>query len=435
MKRFLLLSLCWMSACCLCLRAQSVADSPGAVPNGFVTTEGTHFLCDGKPYYYIGTNFWYGPILASEGSGGNRDRLARELDMLKSIGIGNLRILVGADGGSRYANTVEPYLQSSPGVYNDTLLAGLDFLLMEMDKRGMKAVLYLTNSWDWSGGFGFYLRATGHGDSPNAADEGYNRYVDYAATFAKDTQAQALYLDHVRAIVSRTNRYTRRPYKEDPAIMAWQICNEPRPFSRENKAEFAGWVGRTAALIKQIDPNHLVSTGSEGLYGCETDTALCATVHSDKHIDYLTAHVWPANWGWAAKDKLAESMPNVLSRTKRYIDLHESMAHSLQKPLVVEEFGYPRDGYSFSPTASTDSRDKLYSYIFGRVRESRAKQGALAGCNFWGWGGSGRPAGETWHPGHDYLCDPPHEPQGWYSVFDCDASTLRLTRQATSALQ
>lgn len=46
---------------------------------------------------------------------------------------------------------VEPTLQEAPGVYNDTILAGLDYLLMEMGKRKMVAVLYLNNSWEWSG--------------------------------------------------------------------------------------------------------------------------------------------------------------------------------------------------------------------------------------------------------------------------------------------
>lgn len=47
---------------------------------------------------FVGTNFWYGAILGSEGEGGNRERLHKELDFLKSIGINNLRVLVGADG-------------------------------------------------------------------------------------------------------------------------------------------------------------------------------------------------------------------------------------------------------------------------------------------------------------------------------------------------
>ncbi len=41
---------------------------------------------------------WYGAILGSTGRGGNRERLAAELDLLQSIGVGNLRVLVGADG-------------------------------------------------------------------------------------------------------------------------------------------------------------------------------------------------------------------------------------------------------------------------------------------------------------------------------------------------
>ena len=30
------------------------------------------FVRDGKPYYFVGTNFWYGAILGSEGEAGNR---------------------------------------------------------------------------------------------------------------------------------------------------------------------------------------------------------------------------------------------------------------------------------------------------------------------------------------------------------------------------
>lgn len=113
----------------------------------FVRVENGHFVRNGKPYYYVGTNFWYGAILASEGEGGNRQRLCRELDSLKNMGIDNLRILVGSDGERGIAAKVEPTLQVAPGVYNDTIFAGLDYLLTEMSKRDMLAVLYLNNSW------------------------------------------------------------------------------------------------------------------------------------------------------------------------------------------------------------------------------------------------------------------------------------------------
>lgn len=396
---------------------------------GFITTNGINLITpDGKPYYFVGTNFWYGPILASDGQGGNIHRLESELDRLKSIGVENLRILAGADAGSKNANTVQPVLQRADGSLNDTLLVGLDRMLVELEKRGMTAVIYLTNSWDWSGGFGYYLKRTGHPDSPNASGDGYNAYVDYAASFSRDEKAQELFLDFAKKIVSRTNSITGKPYKDSPAIMSWQICNEPRPFAKENFEAFYSWVTRTASLIKSIDPNHLVSVGSEGIYGCEKSEELYERIHSYDAIDYLTIHIWPVNWGWASKDNLYKSLPNVYLRATEYLNLHLRMAKKLNKPLVIEEFGYSRDRNFYQPGSSTSSRDAFYRFIFEKVAQSKQNGGSLAGCNFWGWGGMGRPANQVWSIGDDYLCDPPHEPQGWYSVYDCDSTTVNIIK-------
>lgn len=406
-----------------------------AVSQDFVRTDGTRFVRAGQTYRFVGSNFWYGPILGSCGQGGDRERLARELDAMKALGIDNLRILAGADAGSKNVNTVRPVLQSEPGVLCDTLLEGLDYLLCEMRKRDMVAVIYLTNSWDWSGGFGFYLRATGHGDSPDASGEGWNDYCAYAADFFRDAGAMQLYRDHVRRIVSRTNSLTGQPYADDPTIMAWQLCNEPRPFADDTKVAFAAWVDSTAALIKTLDSHHLVSTGSEGLYGCAVDRSLTERIHASRHIDYMTCHIWPVNWGWSSAGNLGRALPNVFLKTGEYLALHDRMAHSLNKPLVVEEFGYPRDRNSHSAGTPTDSRDGFYTFMTQKLLESHRDSGVLAGLNFWGWGGSGRPDGEVWNEGADYLCDPPHEPQGWYSVFDTDTTTLALIRQTAAALK
>lgn len=400
----------------------------------FITVEGVNIMRDGKPYYYIGTNFWSAPILASTGSGGDRERLHKELDMLKELGVENLRILVGAESGSANANSVQPYLQPAPGVLNDTLLVGLDYTLAELEKRDMTAVLYLTNSWDWSGGFGFYLRECGYGDSPNANGEGYNDYVKYSADFVRDARAKELYYNHVRKIVSRKNSVTGRMYKDEPSIMAWQICNEPRPFSKENKELFADWIATTARIIKEIDGNHLVSTGSEGLYGCEVDEQLCERIHADANIDYLTIHIWPVNWGWAPRTAPDSGIVNACERAGKYIELHTAMSKRISKPLVIEEFGFSRRDNRYDLEADVDTRDKFYSYIFGHVTNSAADNGVIAGCNFWGWGGAGRPDSVVWSAGDDFLCDPPHEPQGWYSVFDCDSTTTAIIKKNTRIL-
>ena len=80
-------------------------------PDPFVRVENGHFVLDGKPCYFVGTNFWYGPILGSEGPGGDRERLARELDTLAALGVTNLRVLVGADGGPGVPSKGEPTLR------------------------------------------------------------------------------------------------------------------------------------------------------------------------------------------------------------------------------------------------------------------------------------------------------------------------------------
>ena len=97
---------------------------------------------------------WYGAVLGSTGRGGDRARLCRELDSLAAAGVTNLRVLAGADGPDGIAAKVEPALQTAPGVYNDSVMAGLDYLISEMGRRGMTAVIYLNNAWEWSGGYG-----------------------------------------------------------------------------------------------------------------------------------------------------------------------------------------------------------------------------------------------------------------------------------------
>jgi mannan endo-1,4-beta-mannosidase len=389
---------------------------------GFVEQRDGRFWLDGQEYRYVGTNFWYGPILASEGQGGNRQRLCRELDSLHALGLDNLRILVGSDGEQGIATKVEPTLQKAPGEYNDTLLAGLDFLLAEMGKRQMKAVLYLNNSWEWSGGYGYYLEQAGLGAAPRPNEVGYEAFMKFVSQFANNERAQQLFFDYVRFIVGRQNRYTSLYYEDDPAIMAWQIGNEPRAFGDEQKQPFAQWLGKTSALIRSIDQRHLISIGSEGIWGCEMDSTLYEQISSDPNIDYLTAHIWPYNWGWVRQDSLLADIPNACEKTADYLRPHVDIARRLHKPLVIEEFGFPRDGFAFSPSSPTEARNQYYQYIFSLID----KEPLISGCNFWAWGGEARPSHEQWQPGDPYLGDPAQEQQGLNSVFNCDTTTLQV---------
>ena len=394
------------------------------------------FVRDGKPYYFVGANFWYGAILGSEGEGGNRERLHKELDFLKSIGINNLRVLVGADGENGIKTRVEPSLQVAPGVYNDTILAGLDYFMNELRERDMTAVLYLNNSWEWSGGYSVYLQWSGHGDAVVPAVDGWPAYMEYVKQFPQSDSAKALFANHVNYIVSRTNRYNQIKYVDDPTIMSWQIGNEPRAFSDENKEPFARWMADVAAQIKSLDPNHMVSSGSEGAWGCEMDMNLFEKIHADPNINYLNIHIWPYNWGWVKADSLKELLPCAKENTKKYIDDHMVIARKYSKPIVLEEFGFPRDGFSFSKEAPTTARDEYYRYVIDLIRQDRESGGLFAGCNFWAWGGFAgqNPDHVFWEKGDDYTGDPAQEQQGLNSVFATD-STIEIIKAENRKLQ
>lgn len=406
-------------------------DADPAKP-GFVTVKDGQFYLDDSVYNFVGTNFWYGAILGSEGRGGDRTRLLAELDSLHAMGLDNLRILAGGDGNVSLPSHIEPTLQTAPGVYNDTILAGLDFLISEMEKRGMKAVVYLNNAWEWSGGYGQYLEWAGEGKCPLPSVDGYEAYMNFVSQFPRSQKARELAISHARNIVGRTNRYTGKPYSESPAIMSWQIANEPRAFSQEGKEEFAAWIEATAKAIKEVDPNHLVSTGSEGRHGCEQDIELWKKIHSYPEVDYANIHMWPYNWSWVGKETLRDSLESAKRHTADYISDHLTAIASAGKPVVIEEFGFPRDNMAIEKGTPVTARDEYYSYVIDFVGNGPGK---VAGINFWGWGGLAEPAHRSWLPGDQYTGDPAQEDQGLNSVFASDSTTVSLLRGRAAALK
>ena len=64
--------------------------------------------------------------------------------------------------------------------------------------------------------------------------------------------------------------------------------------------------------------------------------------------------------------------------------------------------------------------------------QSILEKGPIQGCNFWSWGGEGIPSspGGFWSSKDDLIGDPPHERQGWYSVYENDTSTISIIKRA-----
>ena len=98
------------------------------------------------------------------------------------------------------------------------------------------------------------------------------------------SSTEALYKDHIAATLNRINSVTGVAYKDDPAILAYNLLNEPRCFNSTSPVDpglrcavqVDNWVGDMSNYIKSIDPSHLVTVGSEGfssLLSSPTDRA------------------------------------------------------------------------------------------------------------------------------------------------------------------
>ncbi|MEC4005481.1 beta-galactosidase [Flavobacterium sp. SUN052] len=395
----------------------------------FISIKNNQFIKDGKHYNFIGTNYWYGAMIGAEN--GDRTRLLKELDELKASGINNLRILVGAEGGDQDF-TVTPALQPEQGKYNQELLDGLDFILSEMGKRDLNAILYLNNNWEWSGGMAKYLEWNDYGKvpNPNIAPNTWPQFMNFVPQFHSCEPCKEAFKKHIQFIIGRTNSYTKKKYSNDKAIMAWEVANEPRVFTKENEPAFTKWLNETVDEIKQLDKNHLITTGSEGKAGSNDDLATFERTHANKNIDYLTMHIWPKNWGWYKKEDEKGSTPVAIEKTIAYIDEHIEVAKRLQKPLILEEFGYPRSQESLDRNASVEYRNQFYKAIFERLEKAILNKEPFVALNFWGYAGMAKnnPKDGKWKIGADFTTDPPQEPQGLNSVFSEETSTMNLIK-------
>lgn len=402
--------------------------------SSFVQIKSGKFTRNDRPYYFMGTNFWQGMNLGAPGKLGNRQQLMRELDKMKSVGITQLRVLALSEGPDSEPYRVIPAVQVKPGVMNEEVLKGLDFLLVEMQKRDMTAVVVLSNFWPWSGGMAQWV-SWSEGSSipypPPHPGGNWGTFQDYSSRFYTIPKAVKAQQDSVKKIITRINTVSGKAYTDDPTIMAWELANEPR--GGKYRKEFLAWISSSAKLIKSLDKNHLVTVGSEG----ETPDPKNAgndfvEDHSIAEIDYATIHIWVENWGMYNPREAGTTLPSAKEMMKSYVEDHVRKSKLLKKPVILEEFGMARNNRSMDPGSKTSHRDEYYESVFDQTFHYMKMKGIISGVNFWAWSGEARPEkpyGGLWRAGDDLLGDPPHEEQGWYGVYNTDSSTLKLIKK------
>ena len=408
--------------------------------NEFVSVRNSRFELRGKPYFYVGTNIWYGCYLSNASLSNGHLRLSRELDRLQQIGATNIRLLAGSET-SPLVGAIPNGITRAPQDWDENLLRGLDLCLAEMARRNMRAVLFLSNYWQWSGSFAQYVRwVTGETipdpDKPVMARGDWHAFMEFSARFYQTPDAVELYRGYVTKLIHRRNTVNGRIYRDDPTIMTWELANEPRPSADrpDDLPAFYDWVDATARFIHEQDENHLVCTGSEGVWGCLNKPEIFIASHKTPAIDYVTVHMWLKNWSWIKTVELSPEFEIAANKARDHVEMHTQIATDiLKKPLVLEEFGLPRDHERYTPDSPTAARDEYYRRMFDQVGDSCQSGRALQAANFWAWGGEGR-AGSTKESVSTFLGDPPCEPQGLNSVFNTDASTCQVVAKANQKL-
>lgn len=175
---------------------------PALAASPFVETSGTSFILNGKDFYFAGTNNYYFHYKSKK-------MVDDVFEDMKAMNLKVIRIWGFLDGQPQ-ENTV---MQPRPGIYDESGFSKLDYAIYKAGQTGIKLVIPFVNNWDDFGGMNQYVRwfqADGHDAFYTHPDikEAYKNYVSY--------------------MLNRVNTYNGVKYKDDPAIMAWELANEPR---------------------------------------------------------------------------------------------------------------------------------------------------------------------------------------------------------------
>ncbi|XP_040378365.1 mannan endo-1,4-beta-mannosidase 3-like [Oryza brachyantha] len=338
-----------------------------------VGVEGTQFVVGGgRTVYFSGFNAYWLMMMASDPA--RRGAVAAAFRQAAARGLNLARTWAFSDGGD------QP-LQSSPGVYDEAMFQGLDFVIAEARRHGIYLLLCLTNNFDDFGGKRQYVRW--------AADAGHN--LTAGDDFFTSDVVKSYYKNHVKAVVTRVNTVTGVAYKDEPTILAWELMNEPRCDADPGGGTVQAWVEEMAPYVKSVDGGrHLVTAGLEGFYGdgehesrelnpwgIYYGTNYVAT-HRAAGVDFATIHLYPDVWLWGSTaDEQAAFLRNW---TRSHID---ATAAYLGKPLLVTEYGkfLWKDGAGCA--ADKTQRNYFLDVVLDAIYASAARGGPLVGGAFW----------------------------------------------------
>ncbi|XP_062212902.1 mannan endo-1,4-beta-mannosidase 3-like [Phragmites australis] len=346
----------------------SAVQADGTADGGIVRVDGTQFVVDGGgTIYFSGFNAYWLMLMASDPS--RRGKVVAAFRQASAHGLNLARTWAFSDGG-------DSPLQSSPGVYDEAMFQGLDFVIAEARLHGIYLLLCLTNNFEDFGGKRQYVRwAREAGHDLATADDFFN------STVVKD-----YYKNHVKTVLTRVNTITGVAYKDDPAIFGWELMNEPRCDADPTGAMVQAWVEEMAPYVKTIDGKHLVTAGLEGFYGDGAHESkdlnpwgiYYGTNYVETHraagIDFATIHLYPDVWLWGSgADEQFAFFKNWTRSHVRDTELY------LGKPLLVTEYGK----FLWEGVTNRTQRNYFLGMVLDSIYASASDGGPLVGGAFW----------------------------------------------------
>ena len=307
---------------------------------GFVRASGTQLVLDGHPYRFTGYN-----VFSATGRG---YRCGPWVDL-------NAAFDAWGPGVEVFRTWFFQNLATTDGVRD---WSEFDRILATARARGYRVIAVLANQW-------------------TSCDEGYGYKTDQwyrGGYLQKDPQGTVSYRDWVREIVDR--------YKDDPAILMWQLVNEPEANDRDWNFNsyfscpgdapdvLRNWAAQITSDIKAIDSNHLVSIGTMGGGPCGTSWVNYQYVNNLPTVDLCDVHDFGNPWSPMPGDPWNGLQAEI------------DFCKAIGKPIFVGE-----TGIDVASVGGPDARARAFEAKFS-AQFSAGVVGELV-WNWSGWSGGG----------------------------------------------
>lgn len=343
-------TLTFLTALLLSLPAALRAGEP--VPTGFqhfITRQGDKLYDGEKEFRFIGANM-PGLGLPYDYTMKLPERMVlptpwEQEDGLKTLDQTNLRVVriwslpIREPDDKRPDGRMTWHYVQSPGQFNEESFKVLDHLFVLANRHGIRVVFSLSCCWRYLGGVETYLA---------------HRNKQGKALFFTDPQLKEDFKQTIRHVLTRRNTVSGVPYKDDKAILCWELGNELWSVPYE---VFAPWQSEMAAFIKSLDPNHLIMDARANVIPKEPDP----------NVDIFNMHYYGNDFAASCRNHQAQS------RGKR--------------PFVIGEFG-PYDGKGFTPENVVEKTREFMTAV---------QESGTAGALLWSMYFHHRDGGFYWH--------------------------------------